>query len=112
MTTPPPPEQMELHSDRMCRRDEDLRIESAVEAERFIEDVGFANTLTDARCADPSLYIAVCGRRDVSLPAMSTRNRTNRPPDHLWVNFLSAHRVRNNLRSRSTDLRAGDVRES
>src|SRR5256884_364639 len=30
--------------------------------------VGFANTLTDTRRAGPSLYIAVCGRRDVSLP--------------------------------------------
>ena len=68
MTTPPLPEQIELHRDRMWRRDEDLRIESAASAERFIEDVGFANTLTDARRAGPSLYIAVCGRRDVSLP--------------------------------------------
>src|SRR5437667_12174714 len=67
MTSPPLPEQIELHRDRMWRRDEDLRIESAVDAERFIEDVGFANTLTDARRAGPSLYIAVCGRRDVSL---------------------------------------------
>ena len=68
MTTPPLPEQIELHRDRMWRRDEDLRVESAASAERFIEDVGFANTLTDARRAGPSLYIAVCGRRDVSLP--------------------------------------------
>lgn len=68
MTTAPLPEQIELHRDRMWRRDEDLRIESAVDAERFIEDVGFANTLTDTRRAGPSLYIAVCGRRDVSLP--------------------------------------------
>ena len=68
MTTPPLPEQIELHRDRMWRRDEDLRIESAIDAERFIEDVGFANTLTDTRRAGPSLYIAVCGRRDVSLP--------------------------------------------
>src|SRR3989449_3736707 len=68
MTTPPLPEQIELHRDRMWRRDEDLRVESAIDAERFIEDVGFANTLTDARRAGPSLYIAVCGRRDVSLP--------------------------------------------
>src|SRR5207237_550750 len=68
MTTPPLPEQIELHRDRMWRRDEDLRVESALDAERFIEDVGFANTLTDARRAGPSLYIAVCGRRDVSLP--------------------------------------------
>src|SRR2546422_7666582 len=68
MTTPPLPEEIELHRDRMWRRDEDHRVERAVEAERFIEDVGFANTLTDARRAGPSLYIAVCGRRDVSLP--------------------------------------------
>jgi len=68
MTTPPLPEQIELHRDRMWRRDEDLRIESAIDAERFIEDVGFANTLTDTRRAGPSLYMAVCGRRDVSLP--------------------------------------------
>ena len=54
MTTPPLPEQIELHRDRMWRRDEDLRVESAVDAERFIEDVGFANTLTDARRAGPS----------------------------------------------------------
>jgi hypothetical protein len=39
----------------MWRRDEDLRVESAVDAERFIEDVGFANTLTNARRAGPSL---------------------------------------------------------
>jgi hypothetical protein len=63
MTTPPLPEQIELHRDRMWRRDEDLRIESAVDAERFIEDVGFANTLTDARRAGPSLYEIETGVR-------------------------------------------------
>ena len=68
MTNPPLPEEIELHRDRMWRRDEELRIERALDAERFIEDVGFANTLTDTRRAGPSLYIAVCGRRDVSLP--------------------------------------------
>src|SRR5438445_10144166 len=67
VTTPSLPEQIELHRDRMWRRDEDLRVESAIDAERFIEDVGFANTLTDARRAGPSLYIEVCGS-DVSLP--------------------------------------------
>jgi hypothetical protein len=75
MTIPPLPEQIELHRDRMWRRDEDLRIESAVDAERFIEDVGFANTLTDTRRAGPSLYIAVCGRRDVSLPRSIQKTR-------------------------------------
>jgi len=39
MTTLPLPEQIELHRDRMWRRDEDLR-ESAIDAERFSEDVG------------------------------------------------------------------------
>lgn len=32
MTTPPLPEQIELHRDRIWRRDEDLRIESAARA--------------------------------------------------------------------------------
>src|SRR6266581_5387432 len=75
MTSPPLPEQIELHRDRMWRRDEDLRVESAIDAERFIEDVGFANTLTDARRAGPSLYIAVCGRRDVSLSRSIQKKR-------------------------------------
>ena len=47
--TPPLPEQIELHRDRMWRRDEDLRVESVIDAERFIEDVGFANTVTSYR---------------------------------------------------------------
>jgi hypothetical protein len=37
ITIPPLPEQIELHRDRMWRRDEDLRVERAVDAERFIE---------------------------------------------------------------------------
>ncbi len=40
MTTPPLPEQIELHRDHIWRRAEDLRIESAVDGERFIEGVG------------------------------------------------------------------------
>lgn len=49
MATLPLPEQMELHRDRMGRRDEDQRVESAIDAERSTEDAGLANTLTDAR---------------------------------------------------------------
>ena len=52
--TTPLPEQIELHRDRLWSRAEDLRIESAVDAERLIEDVGFADTVTDARRAGPS----------------------------------------------------------
>src|ERR1051325_11017846 len=75
MITPQLPEHIELYRDRMWRRDEDLRVERAVDAECFIQDVGFANTLTDTRRSGPSLYIAVCGRRDVSLPRPSYGKR-------------------------------------
>jgi hypothetical protein len=62
------PEDVDAHRDRMWRREASLRVETAVDAEKFIEDVGYANALTDARRAGASLFIAVCGRRDVSLP--------------------------------------------
>ena len=87
------PEQIELHRDRMWRRDEDLRVESAIEAERFIEDVGFANTLTDTRRAGPSLYIAVCGRRDVSLPRNVQKNEETRLTWYLKDEVMRRGRV-------------------
>ena len=93
MTTPPLPEQIELHRDRMWRRDEDLRVESAVDAERFIEDVGFANTLTDTRRAGPSLYIAVCGRRDVSLPRHVQKDEETRLTWYLKDEVMRRGRV-------------------
>jgi hypothetical protein len=93
MTIPPLPEQIELHRDRMWRRDEDLRVESAVDAERFIEDVGFANTLTDARRAGPSLYIAVCGRRDVSLPRNVQKDEETQLTWHLKDEVMRRGRV-------------------
>ena len=43
-------------------------IEGADAAERFVEEVGFAACLTDSRRPGPSLYVAVCGRRDAVLP--------------------------------------------
>lgn len=43
-------------------------MEGAVDAERFIEDVGFAAGFLDSRRPGPSLYVAVCGRRDAVLP--------------------------------------------
>lgn len=93
MTTSPLPEEIELHRDRMWRRDEDLRVESAVDAERFIEDVGFANTLTDTRRAGPSLFIAVCGRRDVSLPGNVQKNEESRLTWYLKDEVMRRGRV-------------------
>jgi hypothetical protein len=66
MITPPLPEQIELHRDRMWRRDEDVRVESAVDADVLSKT--WALQIRYSRRAGPSPYIAVCGRRDVSLP--------------------------------------------
>jgi hypothetical protein len=62
------PEEVEAYRDRMWRREPELRVEDAVEAERLIERVGFCAAMTDARRPGPSLYVAVCGRRDAHMP--------------------------------------------
>ncbi|HEX8652535.1 MAG TPA: crosslink repair DNA glycosylase YcaQ family protein [Pyrinomonadaceae bacterium] len=62
------PEEIEAYRDRMWRREEELRIEDALEAERLVESVGFCAAMTDVRRPGPSLYIAVCGRRDAHMP--------------------------------------------
>jgi hypothetical protein len=62
------PEEVEVYRDRMWRREPESRVESAVEAERFVESVGFCFAMTDARRPGPSLYVAVCGRRDAHMP--------------------------------------------
>jgi hypothetical protein len=58
----------ETGRDRSWRREESRRVETVEQAERFITEVGFAGCLTDARQPGPSLYIAVCGRRDAHMP--------------------------------------------
>ena len=62
------PEEIEVHRDRSWRREPELCIEEALAAERFIDAVGFCAAMTDSRRPGPSLYIAVCGRRDAHLP--------------------------------------------
>lgn len=62
------PEEVEAHRDRMWRRDPENRVEDVYGAERFIDEVGFCEALTDSRRRGPSLYIAVCGRRDAHMP--------------------------------------------
>src|SRR3990170_4570700 len=61
-------EHVEAYRDRMWRREPELRVENAFMAEQFINDVGFCGALTDVRRPGPSLYIAVCGRRDAHMP--------------------------------------------
>src|SRR5512141_2585012 len=62
------PEEIEEFGDAQWRRDVTRPVETAFDAERFIEQVGFAACLTDSRRPGPSLYVAVCGRRDAVLP--------------------------------------------
>lgn len=62
------PEEIETYRDRMWRREPELIVEDVYAAEQFINTVGFCSTLTDSRRPGPSLFIAVCGRRDAHLP--------------------------------------------
>jgi hypothetical protein len=62
------PELAEAYRDRVWRRESENRVEDVLDAERLIERVGFCSALTDCRRPGPSLYIAVCGRRDAYMP--------------------------------------------
>jgi hypothetical protein len=59
---------IEDHRDERWCREATRQVESVHDAESFIEDVGFTACLTDSRRPGPSLYVAVCGRRDAVLP--------------------------------------------
>ena len=76
-----PPAFEEYRDERWCR-EATRQVETAIAAERFIEQVGFTFCLTDSRKPGPSLYVAVCGRRDAVLP----RNVQKDPEASLtWV---------------------------
>src|SRR5882762_367563 len=62
------PDEIEEYRDEHWCREETRQVETAFDAERLIEDLGFAACLTDCRRPGPSLYVAVCGRRDAVLP--------------------------------------------
>jgi hypothetical protein len=64
----PVPADVDEHRDHHWRRDATRQVETVAQAERFIEQVGFAAALTDSRRPGPSLYVAVCGRRDAVMP--------------------------------------------
>lgn len=76
------PADIEDFRDRHWCREEARRIDTAADAERFIEHVGFAACLTDSRRPGPSLYVAVCGRRDAVMP----RNvQKDEEASHTWL---------------------------
>ena len=76
------PSDIEDYRDKHWCRESTRQVETAHDAERFIERVGFAACLTDSRRPGPSLYVAVCGRRDAVMP----RNVQKDPEASLtWV---------------------------
>ncbi len=76
------PAEIEEYRDERWHREGTRQVETALDAERFIEQVGFAACLTDSRRPGPSLYVAVCGRRDAVMP----RNVQKDPEASLtWV---------------------------
>src|SRR5262250_3350009 len=81
-TRPEIPEDIEDFRDARWCREATRCIDNAFAAERFIEQVGFAFCMTDSRRPGPSLYVAVCGRRDAILP----RNVQKDPEtSHTWL---------------------------
>jgi hypothetical protein len=62
------PVEIDEHRDACWRREGARQVETAFDAEQFIQQVGFAACLTDVRRPGPSLYVAVCGRRDAVMP--------------------------------------------
>jgi len=62
------PDEIEQYRDRKWRREEALKVETAQDVERHVDELGFCLGLTDARKNLPSVYVAVCGRRDAHMP--------------------------------------------
>ena len=62
------PSEIEEHRDHHWRREATRGVQTALDAERFIEQVGFTACMTDSRRPGASLYVAVCGRRDAVMP--------------------------------------------
>lgn len=76
------PAEIEDYRDEQWQREATRQVETAIDAERFVERVGFAACLTDSRRPGPSLYVAVCGRRDAVMP----RNVQKDPEaSHTWL---------------------------
>jgi hypothetical protein len=62
------PSEIEDYRDTRWWREPARQVYTPLDAERFIEQVGFAACLTDSRRPGPSLYVSVCGRRDAVMP--------------------------------------------
>ncbi len=63
------PEEIEQYRDRKWHREESLKVDTAEQVEAMVEELGFCLGLTDVRKELPSVYVAVCGRRDAHMPS-------------------------------------------
>ncbi|MER3431306.1 MAG: hypothetical protein C4325_08235 [Blastocatellia bacterium] len=72
------PEKIEQYRDRLWRRDASLRLRTVEDLEAMVEDLGFCLAMTDERKKMPSVYIAVCGRRDAHLPRNVQKDEESR----------------------------------
>jgi hypothetical protein len=61
-------DEVEDYRDERWCREGTRQIQTALDAEHFVNQIGFTACLTDSRRPGPSLYVAVCGRRDAVLP--------------------------------------------
>lgn len=61
-------EEIEKYRDKKWRREDSLKVETVDDVEAMVEDIGMCLGLTDERKQMPSVYIAVCGRRDAHMP--------------------------------------------
>jgi len=75
------PAEFEEYRDERWRREAARQVETALDAERFIEQVGFTACLADSRRPGPSLYVAVCGRRDAVMPRNVQKDEET---SHTW----------------------------
>jgi hypothetical protein len=76
------PSEIEDCRDHHWHREPTRQVDTAFAAERFIERVGFAACMTDCRRPGPSLYVAVCGRRDAVRPR---HVQTDPEASHAWL---------------------------
>ncbi len=87
------PADVEDYRDERWCREGARQVENVLAAERFVDQVGFAAGLTDSRRPGPSLYVAVCGRRDAVLPRHVQKDPETSLTWHLKDQLLRRGRV-------------------
>ena len=82
MPRPRLPSEIEEYRDAQWQRENTACVETALQAENFVNRVGFSACMTDARRPGPSLFVAVCGRRDAVLPRNVQKDAES---SHTWM---------------------------